>query len=95
MYRSAVFRRILLSAFAGLASMMQLGGAANAATTNDRPGLRPTDLARPRKAQLPTGGKYDHASQEMKGYNLRIADTGTATDEDQGQSTTFWDGETK
>jgi hypothetical protein len=73
---------------------MQLGGAANAATS-DRQGLGPTDLARPRKAQLPTGGKYDHASQEMKGYNLRIADTGTATDEDKEQSTTFWDGESK
>jgi hypothetical protein len=48
-----------------------------------------------RKARLPTGGTYDHAPQEMKGYNLRIADTGTATDEDHPQSTTFWDGETK
>jgi hypothetical protein len=94
MYRSEIFRRILL-VFAGVASLMQLGGAAIAATTRDRPGLGPTDLARPRKAQLPTGGTYDHASQEMKGYNLRIADTGTATDEDQPQSTTFWDGESK
>jgi hypothetical protein len=55
--------------------------------------LVPNKLARPRTAQLPKGGTYDHESQQMKGYDIKIADTGTATDEDQGQSTTFWDGE--
>lgn len=55
--------------------------------------LLPDDLARPRTSQLPTGGTYDHESQQMKGYDIEIADTGTATDEDQGGSTTFWDGE--
>jgi len=55
----------------------------------------PSNLARPRTAQLPKGGTYDHESQQMKGYDIKIADTGTATDEDQEQSTTYWDGESK
>lgn len=53
----------------------------------------PRNLARPRSAQLPKGGTYDHQSQQMTGYDIKIADTGTDTDEDQEQSTTFWDGE--
>jgi hypothetical protein len=83
-----------LGTLAGAAALLPLSRrSAQASTALNRSRLVPDDLARPRTAQLPTGGTYDHASQQMKGYDIKIADTGTATDEDQGNSTTFWDGE--
>jgi hypothetical protein len=57
-------------------------------------GLTAADLARKRKSYLPEGGTYDHATQQMKGYEVNVAGTSTGKDEDQCcQSTTFWDGE--
>jgi hypothetical protein len=48
--------------------------------------LGPADLAQPRNADLPTGGRYDHASQELKGYNQKVAQSAA-------QSDTRFDGE--
>lgn len=85
-----------LGTLVGSAVLLPLGRRTARAHTALRQGtVLPEDLARPRTSQLPTGGTYDHESQQMKGYDTKIADTGTATDEDQGSSTTFWDGEKK
>lgn len=35
--------------------------------------LRPADLAQPREANMPTGGRYDHAAQELKDYSHKFA----------------------
>jgi hypothetical protein len=35
--------------------------------------LRPADLAQPRDANLPTGGRYNHVTQELEGYNSKFA----------------------
>ena len=85
-----------LGVLAGGAALVPLGRrSAHASAALRRSTVLPQDLARPRGSQLPTGGAYDHASQQMKDYDIKIADTGTDTDEDQGSSTTFWDGESK
>ena len=62
-------------------------------TMQSKQGLRIKDLARKRKAYLPEGGHYDHATQQMVGYTLNVAGSSTRSDEDAGGSTTFWDGE--
>jgi hypothetical protein len=57
-------------------------------------GLKITDLARPRKTYIPSGGVYDHNLQQMTGDHVLLARTATGGGEDDCcQSTTFWDGE--
>lgn len=92
--RRALIR--LAGLFSGAIAALPLTlGAARASASAKQGSITPDRLARPRGSQLPTGGIYDHETQQMKGYDLKLADTGTATDEDQGSSTTFWDGERK
>lgn len=55
-------------------------------------GLTIDDLARDRKAYVPQG-EYDHSTQQLGHWKGPYNSSTTASDEDAGGSTTFWDGE--
>lgn len=93
--RRGLFRAFgLLTATAAILPFLgRVSGAVGVAP--EKQDVRVRDLARRREAILPRGGTYDHESQQMRDYEIKLADTGTDTDEDQEQSTTFWDGESQ